>query len=246
LSPSGVHHTQFSGALIEVLRTGERSGKRALSLEDVGQHVKNLLRARYPEDWVRPEVHSPDMREGDLANTPIFPNPKFEVGLIAAPESGGAEYVRSLESLVHARTEQVQAAIADLERSYDITLQVLGDSLDLRTREGADHCRCVTAFTMAIARSMGVPAQEIDVMSRAAFLHDIGKMAIPDRILFKPGKLNDEEIAMMREHPSIHAQPEAQRYSARRDHRRFWCIIIGRVNALPTAWKCPITTEPCS
>src|ERR1700728_2145138 len=109
-------------------------------------------------------------------------------------------YQTNLESLVEARTDQLQAAMNDLERSYDITLQALGDALDLKDRETEGHSKRVTAFTMAIARAMGLPREHIDVIARGAFLHDIGKMAIPDRILLKPGKLDEEEKLIMREH----------------------------------------------
>jgi putative nucleotidyltransferase with HDIG domain len=109
-------------------------------------------------------------------------------------------YQTNLESLVEARTDQLQAAMADLERSYDTTLQALGDALDLKDRETEGHSKRVTAFTMAIARAMGLPREHIDVIARGAFLHDIGKMAIPDRILLKPGKLDEEEKVIMREH----------------------------------------------
>src|SRR5882757_11143668 len=109
-------------------------------------------------------------------------------------------YQTNLESLVEARTDQLQAAMADLERSYDITLQALGDALDLKDAETEGHSRRVTAFTIAIARAMGVPREQILVIARGAFLHDIGKMAIPDNILRKPGKLDNEERAIMREH----------------------------------------------
>jgi putative nucleotidyltransferase with HDIG domain len=109
-------------------------------------------------------------------------------------------YQTNLESLVEARTDQLQAAMADLERSYDTTLQALGDALDLKDRETEGHSKRVTAFTMAIARAMGLPREHIDVIARGAFLHDIGKMAIPDRILLKPGKLDEEEKLIMREH----------------------------------------------
>src|ERR1700747_1728891 len=109
-------------------------------------------------------------------------------------------YQTDLESLVAARTDQLQKAMADLERSYDITLQALGDALDLKDAETEGHSRRVTAFTIAIARAMGVPREQILIIARGAFLHDIGKMAIPDNILRKPGKLNDEERAIMREH----------------------------------------------
>ena len=83
--------------------------------------------------------------------------------------------------------------MADLERSYDFTLEAMGDALDLRDAETEGHSRRVTAYTIALARAMGIAPAEIKVIARGAFLHDIGKMAIPDRILLKPGKLDAEE-----------------------------------------------------
>lgn len=109
-------------------------------------------------------------------------------------------YQTNLESLVEARTDQLQEALRDLERSYDITLQALGDALDLKDRETEGHSKRVTAFTMAIARHMGLAPDEVAMIARGAFLHDIGKMAIPDKILNKPGKLDPDEITIMREH----------------------------------------------
>jgi putative nucleotidyltransferase with HDIG domain len=102
-------------------------------------------------------------------------------------------YQTDLEAKVAARTEQ-------LERSYDITLEALGDALDLKDAETEGHSKRVTAFTIAIARALGLPSDRIKVIARGAFLHDIGKMAIPDSILRKPGALTAEEIAIMQEH----------------------------------------------
>jgi putative nucleotidyltransferase with HDIG domain len=109
-------------------------------------------------------------------------------------------YQTNLESLVKARTDQLQAAMASLERSYDITLETLGDALDLKDRETEGHSKRVTAFTIAIARAMGLPREQINTIARGAFLHDIGKIAIPDTILKKPGKLDSDEMAIMKEH----------------------------------------------
>ena len=109
-------------------------------------------------------------------------------------------YQTNLEVLVAARTEQLRQAMTDLERSYDITLEALGDALDLRDAETEGHSKRVTASTIAIARAMGLASDKIRVIARGAFLHDVGKMAIPDAILRKPGKLTDMEIAIMREH----------------------------------------------
>jgi putative nucleotidyltransferase with HDIG domain len=110
------------------------------------------------------------------------------------------EYQTNLESLVKERTDRLQVAIRDLERSYDNTLQALGDALDLKDRETEGHSRRVTAYTMAIARAMGLPSEDVATIARGSFLHDIGKIAIPDRILQKPGKLDADETAIMREH----------------------------------------------
>ena len=109
-------------------------------------------------------------------------------------------YQTNLETLVAARTEQLRKAMVELERSYDITLEALGDALDLKDRETEGHSRRVTAFTIAIARAMGLTADQIRVIARGAFLHDIGKMAIPDAILNKPGALTPDEVGIMREH----------------------------------------------
>ncbi|HEY4047079.1 MAG TPA: HD domain-containing phosphohydrolase [Acidobacteriaceae bacterium] len=113
-----------------------------------------------------------------------------------------AIYRQNLEQLVTARTEILNQAVADLERSYDITLEALGDALDLKDAETEGHSKRVTAFTIALARGMGLPIEQIRIIARGAFLHDIGKMAIPDAILLKPGDLKSDEQRIMREHCS--------------------------------------------
>jgi putative nucleotidyltransferase with HDIG domain len=111
-----------------------------------------------------------------------------------------AMYRQNLEQLVTARTGMLSEVITDLERSYDITLEALGDALDLKDAETEGHSKRVTAFTIALARGMGIPADQIRVIARGAFLHDIGKMAIPDAILLKPDGLKSDEQRVMREH----------------------------------------------
>jgi putative nucleotidyltransferase with HDIG domain len=97
-------------------------------------------------------------------------------------------------------TERLREAMIDLERSYDITLEALGDALDLKDAESEGHSKRVTAYTIAIARAMGINGKDIRVIARGAFLHDIGKMAIPDAILHKPAPLTNAETEIMREH----------------------------------------------
>jgi len=109
-------------------------------------------------------------------------------------------YQQNLEQVVRARTEMLRQAMEDLEHSYDVTLEALGDALDLKDSETEGHSKRVTAYTIALARAMGIPPAEIKVIARGAFLHDIGKMAIPDEILRKPAALTLEEQHVMREH----------------------------------------------
>jgi putative nucleotidyltransferase with HDIG domain len=109
-------------------------------------------------------------------------------------------YHQSLEEMVRARTEMLRHAMEDLELSYDVTLEALGDALDLKDRETEGHSKRVTAYAITLARHMEIPPEDIKIISRGAFLHDIGKMAIPDEILRKPGKLTPEEQELMREH----------------------------------------------
>jgi len=111
-----------------------------------------------------------------------------------------AAYRKNLEEIISARTSRLRATMQDLERSYDFTLEAMGDALDLRDAETEGHSRRVTAYTIALAREMGLDSGQLRTIARGAFLHDIGKIATPDRILLKPGKLDDEEIAIMREH----------------------------------------------
>jgi len=112
-------------------------------------------------------------------------------------------YQRDLERQVEERTARLTIALAQLEQSYDDTLEALGSALDLKDAETEGHCQRVTAFTISIAKAMPVPNAYLPVLARAAFLHDIGKMGIPDKILLKPGPLTDDEKVIMRRHCQI-------------------------------------------
>jgi putative nucleotidyltransferase with HDIG domain len=112
-------------------------------------------------------------------------------------------YQRELQRLVAERTHQLSHALHELEKSYDYTLEALGGALDAKDAEIEGHCQRVTAITITIAKAMNVDKELIKQMARGAFLHDIGKMGIPDNILRKPGPLNPQERAIMVRHCEI-------------------------------------------
>jgi putative nucleotidyltransferase with HDIG domain len=111
-----------------------------------------------------------------------------------------AAYRQNLEQIISYRTGLLRTTMHELERSYDITLEAMGDALDLRDVETEGHSRRVTAYTVALAREIGLNTDQLHTIARGAFLHDIGKIATPDSILLKPDKLTPEETAIMRQH----------------------------------------------
>lgn len=103
---------------------------------------------------------------------------------------------RELQCQVAARTEQLRV----LEHSYDVTLEALAGTLDWKAAHTEGHQHRVAAFSIALSRAMGLGIEQIKIIARGAFLHDIGKIAIPDAILRKPGTLSKNELALMREY----------------------------------------------
>jgi putative nucleotidyltransferase with HDIG domain len=104
---------------------------------------------------------------------------------------------------VERKTAELSNALDLLTHAYDDTLEALGSALALRDTEAGDHSQRVSAYTISIAKRIPVPFPYLTVLARAAFLHDIGKMAIPDKILRKPGPLDDAEKVIMRAHCEI-------------------------------------------
>ncbi|MDA8168716.1 MAG: PAS domain S-box protein [Nitrospiraceae bacterium] len=97
--------------------------------------------------------------------------------------------------------DDLQRTNTELALAYETTLEGWSRALDLRDRETVGHAARVTEMAVELARAMGVGEQGLLHLRRGALLHDIGKMAIPDNILLKPGPLNEQESEIMRRHP---------------------------------------------
>ena len=98
---------------------------------------------------------------------------------------------------------KLEAANLELKIAYEATLNGWVHTLDLRDKETEGHTQRVTILTERLARVMGIEGDQLVHIRRGALLHDIGKMAIPDAILLKQGKLTNEERALIQEHPTI-------------------------------------------
>jgi cyclic di-GMP phosphodiesterase len=112
-------------------------------------------------------------------------------------------YRQNLEGMVEQRTKQLQAAMKRIELTYDETLEALGAALDLRDNDTAGHSQRVSHYCLEMAKSMGVDTDRLKHIARGAYLHDIGKIGIPDAILLKPGKLTPQEKEIMESHARV-------------------------------------------
>lgn len=97
--------------------------------------------------------------------------------------------------------DDLQASHEELEIAYQATLEGWVRALDLRDKETEGHTKRVTALTERLAKKLGVGEDALVHITRGALLHDIGKMAIPDGILLKPGDLSPEERSIVQQHP---------------------------------------------
>ncbi len=99
--------------------------------------------------------------------------------------------------------QHIQRSNEELTLAYDKVIEGWSHALDLRNKETEEHSRRVTELTVKLAERIGISQPELTHIRRGAILHDIGKVAIPDNILLKPGPLTDEEWVVMRRHPQI-------------------------------------------
>jgi putative nucleotidyltransferase with HDIG domain len=98
---------------------------------------------------------------------------------------------------------RLNAANQMLLEGNEQCLRVLISAMDIRHKETGDHSERVMRMAAGLAQLAGVHGEALRNLRFGALLHDIGKLAMPDAILTKPGQLDEEEWAMMRQHPHI-------------------------------------------
>lgn len=181
----------------------------ASELDELAQHPGHMVFHRtgesrsYLRDWTSgngdPVVILPLTRKDEV------------VGLIAlayvTAEPIGAE-LREARQLA----DQVSVALSNAHLVDELdslsagALTALARTIDANSHWTAGHSERVTTVSLAIAREMGLPQENLDTLYRGGLLHDIGKIAVPPTILDKPGKLTDEEFEIVKQHPSTGAR----------------------------------------
>jgi len=123
---------------------------------------------------------------------------------IAIEESKQNEiYKNRLLGLVEIKTKEIQALHEEKIKNYKDTLYTLVDLVGQRDAYTEGHSRRVAKYCKLIATALGMSEKDISDIYEAGILHDIGKIAIPDKILLKPGALSDMEYSIMKKHVNI-------------------------------------------
>jgi putative two-component system response regulator len=97
---------------------------------------------------------------------------------------------------------KLKARTDELERAESV-LFALARSIEGKDPYTQDHCDRLSQYAARLGECLGLPEEQLTALRRAAIVHDVGKVAVPDAILLKPGKLTDEEWNVMKEHPVV-------------------------------------------
>jgi diguanylate cyclase (GGDEF)-like protein/putative nucleotidyltransferase with HDIG domain len=132
--------------------------------------------------------------------------PALAFWLAAAAAACGLLYVGvQVYRLVRARLEAAQRRAQQMSDLHLATIEALARAIDAKDGTPENAIRRVQTYATAVAADLGMTPDEIQAVSTAALLHDIGKLAVPDHILARPGPLSPEEFSKVRSHPQVGA-----------------------------------------
>jgi len=211
----------------QILEYGAGQGFRSTSLQQTHLHLGEGFAGRAA--YERRIINIPDLREHktDQLRSPAFLRENFITYSVAPligkgqvkgvievyfrsafrPDSEWSEFFQMLAGEAAIAIDSVnlftelQRSNLELTNSYDLMIDGWGRSLDLRNHIQEGHSRRVTDITLKLAHTMGLNESEMAYIRRGAMLHDVGKLGVPDSILFKSAALNEEEWTIVRRHP---------------------------------------------
>jgi putative nucleotidyltransferase with HDIG domain len=207
------------GTLIAHTTLGIPAGRRrGVRLRVSGPVASMLMEERRPLRLQEISRH-PDLRlecgaleaVGAALAAPLVTDCALLGVLLLGERSGEADFQREdLETLqVMCGAAAVSLETAGLFRHHEETtltaLAALAEAVESKDPDSRGHTHRVAGYATAIARALDLTAEEVEAIRRGALLHDLGKTAVPDTILNKRGRLNDEEMTAMREHPLVGA-----------------------------------------
>jgi putative two-component system response regulator len=140
-------------------------------------------------------------------------------------------YKAGLEADVRAKTLEIRGLLGNLENAYVEAIECLAVASEYKDPETGNHIRRIGEYAQLVAKELGWSKERQKIMLLAAPLHDVGKVGTPESVLLKPGKLDADEVAIMKQHTrngydilshSKHPIMQAAANIARNHHER-WC-----------------------
>lgn len=114
--------------------------------------------------------------------------------------------LRTYAEELHASVEREQQRTRDLEQAYMEMVRRLMNASAYKDKETGEHIQRLGYYSRVIGMEIGMLESDTDLLFTAAPMHDLGKIGVPDRVLYKEGPLNAEEWAIMKQHPEIGSQ----------------------------------------
>ncbi len=105
-----------------------------------------------------------------------------------------------------ARLEDERRHVESIAGLHMRTIEALALAIEAKDSTTHEHLRRVRVYAVEVGKQLGLPAQELEALKAAALLHDIGKLAVPEHIISKPGRLTPEEFEKMKIHPVVGAE----------------------------------------
>jgi putative nucleotidyltransferase with HDIG domain len=215
------HETDRTGGLFAELAVHDsrETIKRALAAAEelLG------LRIDYRSDWeggrlrlaVQGGVRGVELRrDGDAVAVPLRFSDGRVAGELRCEGSGGQPVadrdIAFLRVLARIVSSQLETEEVELERrrlhAESLGVQALLAAIDARDHYTGDHSKSVVRLSAQVARRMDLSARQITEAEQVALLHDVGKVAVPDEILQKPGPLDERERLLIEQHPVVGAK----------------------------------------
>src|SRR5690349_1527427 len=104
-----------------------------------------------------------------------------------------------------ARFERERRNVQQMSELHLATIEALARAIEAKDGTAANHIHRIQLYATAVARALGMAETDVQAVKTAALLHDIGKLAVPDHILAKPGPLTPEEFQKVQAHPQVGA-----------------------------------------